>query len=281
MFQWLMAGQTCTHMNSLKNAARPVLSWRALLVLVVFQSAGVAFADGPPPRWTVPVQQVSDDGYAMLAWETQGNENTGSFKITETFKKKVTVHYTEATRLRAWRVEPGEYEFVLQNCVKVDTRVPGCGSPSAPLSLSVQQAPPSKLPDELIIEPPQASPGGPGQMQPGHWYNPAKSGHGWSFYWSNRLALPQDDPLFGNNYDLVGIWYTFEAKYSGTTAGCASCPPVTGAYRPVVLKLKAVSTGPQSYGGSLFVTQLAIFRGKRRGHGQIVSRHGQSVLAVG
>ena len=61
--------------------------------------------------------------------------------------------------------------------------------------------------------------GGPEQLLPGHWFNLAKDGHGWSFYWSNRLALPQDDPLFGNSYDLVGIWYTHEAKLSEPVPG--------------------------------------------------------------
>ncbi len=182
------------------------------------------------------------------------------FKITETFKEKVSVHYTESTELQAWRVEPGEYEFVLQSCVKNKAGVPDCGRFSDSLTLLVSEALTSTLLAGASAEPSQAATGGnvnggPDQLRPGHWYNPAKNGHGWSFYWSNRLALSQDDPLFGNSYDLVGIWYTHEAKYSAAVSGCSSCPPVTSAYHPVALKLKAVSTGSGSYGGSLYASR--------------------------
>ncbi len=229
MFQWLAAGCACINTNRVKKVARPGLCIWAFLVLLVVQGPGVAVAGGPAPGWTVPLQQSSDDGYAELAWEAGGGKGAGLFKITETFRNEVTVHYMETTHLRAWRVEPGEYEFVLQSCVKANASVPDCGDASEPLMLVVNEVPPSPSGYEtaaapLPVDSNLVTSGGPDQLQPGHWYNPAKSGHGWSFYWSNRLALPEGDPLFGNNYDLVGIWYTFEAKYSGSGAGCSNCP---------------------------------------------------------
>ncbi len=260
MFQWLTAGDACINTDRVKNVARPGLSGWVLLVLLVFQVPGIVVAGQSAPGWTVPLYQVSGDGYATLAWEAEQRENSGLYKITETFGNEVSIHYTESTRLRARRAAPGKYGFVLQHCVKANASTPDCGDASDPLTLVVNEVPPTALLDELNVEKLPINTdlntsGGPGQMQPGHWYNPAKSGHGWSFYWSNRLALAQDDPLFGNNYDLVGIWYTFEAKYLGAAAGCSACPPVTGAYRPVALKLRAVSTGLDSYGGSLFVSR--------------------------
>ena len=259
MFQWLTAACTCKNVNSVKNGFSLGSHRWVFLIFLVFQSPGFAVAEYSPPVWTVPIQQTSDDGYALLAWKPAGGGKTGLFKITETFDGKVTVHYTESTELQAWRVQPGEYEFVLQSCVKNSDAL-DCGGTSDRLILRVSEALTSALLADSTVETPQpttgeSTNGGPDQLRPGHWYNPAKNGHGWSFYWSNRLALPKNDPLFGSNYDLVGIWYTHEAKQSTVVPGCSWCPPVASAYRPVVLTLKAVSTGSGSYGGGLYVSR--------------------------
>jgi len=260
MFQRLIAAFDCTDVDCFNNFFS-VRSFRLLvLALLIFQSPGVAAAQDSPPAWTVPVQQTSDDGYALLAWERLDDETHGFFKITETFEKQVTVHYTEATELQAWRVTPGVYDFVLQSCVKKQSGAPDCAGSSDKLTLQVSEALTAALVSEQATGQTQTLitdnvNGGPDQLQPGHWYNPAKDGHGWSFYWSNRLALPQGDPLFGNNYDLVGIWYTYEAKQAVINQSCTSCPPLTSAYRPLVVRLKAVSIGPDSYGGGLYVSR--------------------------
>ena len=260
MYQWISAVCDGFNVDSFKKVNwLNAFSW-AFVVLLTFQYSSTAYAANSSPRWTVPVQQTSDDGYALLAWELAAGDESGLFKITETFRDKVTVHYTESTDLRAWRVEPGEYEFVLQSCVKTDTGMPDCGSPSSSLLLEVTEAVTSTLIAQSGSEdtPQDAvgnANGGPDQLLPGHWFNPAKDGHGWSFFWANRLALPQDDALFGNSYDLVGLWYTHEAKLSEAVPGCSFCSPVTSAYRPVVLTLKAVSTGSGSYVGGLYLSR--------------------------
>jgi len=140
MFQWLVATRACKNVNRVKNVASLNLFSMVVLVLLVFQSSGFAVASNSPPTWTVPVQQTSDDGYALLAWQSVVDESPGLFKITETFKEKVMFHYTESTDLRAWRVEPGEYEFFIQSCVKNDTGAPDCGNPSETLELLVADA---------------------------------------------------------------------------------------------------------------------------------------------
>ena len=104
MFQWLSAA--CASKSVVRFSS---YEW-VVLILLVFQFSGVAVAGNLPPEWTVPVHQTSEDGYALLAWEEKRPEKAGFFKITETFKEKVSVHYTESTELKAWRVEPGEYE---------------------------------------------------------------------------------------------------------------------------------------------------------------------------
>ena len=229
------------------------------LVLLLSQSVGVKASTTPAPSWTVPSHLTSNDGHAYLDWKIADGQVSDFFKITELFNGQVLTHYTEATSLHAWRVEPGDYGFVLQSCVKT-TADPDCSSPSAQLTLTVSEAVTATLLTDSADSPTSpvassATEGGPDQMQPGHWYNPAKSGHGWSFYWANRLALAENDPLFGNTYDLIGIWYTFEAKLAISEPGCLTCPPDTSAYRPAVLKLKAVSTGADKYGGSLYASR--------------------------
>jgi len=155
--------------------------------------------------------------------------------------------------LRVYRVEPGRYEFAVAACQKNDEGIPECGNFSKELRLTVteeiynelQQAVPEPL---LPIVPMAAAvDGGPDQLRPGHWYNPAKDSHGWSFWWANRLALPDGDPLFGNAYDLIGIFYTFEAKTSSPAN-----------YRPFVAKLKAVKTGTNVYSGTIYATRSGV-----------------------
>jgi len=260
MFQWLINGRAGMWALCLRDVFQSGLVNSALLMLLAIQYPGMAVAGTSAPAWTVPVQLTTDDGYAYLNWTLPEGETAGFFKITETFKGKVYVHYTETTGLRAWRVEPGEYDFVLQACVKNNTGTPDCGSSSDTLTLQVTENITSTLFTEASAEATQtvaaaSTDGGPDQLLPGHWHNPAKDGHGWSFYWSNRLALPQNDPLFGNSYDLVGIWYTYEAKTAFSEPGCPSCPADTSAYRPVVLKFKAISTGTDTFGGSLYVSR--------------------------
>jgi len=259
MFQWLTNGSACRPAPGFKNALWSSLKSGIMLIFMVFQCPGPVLAGTSTPAWTVPIQLTSDDGYTFLDWALPEGETADFFKITETFKGQVSVHYTEAIGLRAWRIEPGEYDFVLQACQKDDGGTPDCGSLSETLTLQVTEAVTATLFTETTAQSVQtfssaSVEGGPDQLRPGQWFNPEKDGHGWSFYWSNRLALPLNDPLFGNSYDLVGIWYTYEAKMAVPDLGCPSCPPETGAYRPVVLKLKAISTGPDIFGGSLWLS---------------------------
>ena len=169
MFQWLINGRANRHAFCLNDVFRSGLINSVLLMLLSFHYPGQAFAGGSPPAWTVATQLTSDDGYADLDWVLPDGETAGFFKITETFEDKVSVHYTEKAGLRAWRVEPGEYGFVLQACVKNNTGTPDCGSSSEQLTLLVTEAVTASLlteePPETTQEAPLANiDGGPDQM---------------------------------------------------------------------------------------------------------------------
>ena len=250
MFQWLSAACSL-------NLRYFILVFP---ILAVCQGSALAITETAPPTWTVPVRIASDDGYAWLDWEVSEGEPVSFFKLTEVFDEQSKVHYVEKTGLKARRLTPGKYQFTVQSCVKSTFGLPDCGGPSITLTVKVSNAVTASLLTEGQIEPgvvtsSQSLDGGPDQLRPGDWGNPAKDGQGWNFFWANRLALPENDPSFGNSYDLVGTWYTFEAKLAYNEPDCSTCPPIIGAYRPVVLVLKAVLTSPGTYSGSLYVSQ--------------------------
>jgi len=250
MFQWLSAACSL-------NLRYFVL---VFLMLAVCQDPVSADTGTAPPAWTVPVRITTDDGYAWLAWDVPPGESVSFFRMTEIFNGQSKIHYVEKTGLKARRVTPGKYEFIVQSCVKDASGLPDCGEPSATLTVKVGNAVMATLltggqTETGSATTSQSVDGGPDQLRPGDWYNPAKDGQGWSFFWANRLALPENDPSFGNSYDLFGTWYTYEAKLAQPEPECPACPPITDAYRPVVLVLKAVLTSPGTYGGSLYVSQ--------------------------
>jgi hypothetical protein len=210
MFQWLMGACACTWFlfSKVFNGSHSIKY--ILLGFILFQNPGVVASADLSSVWTVPTRLKSDNGQAHLNWVVEQGKAVDYFKITETFKGKTSVHYTKEMDLYAWRIEPGEYSYVLQACKKDTAGLPDCGHPSEPLILEVTQAVTTTVLTETTNETMQADTsesvtGGPDQLLPGHWFNPEKDGHGWSFHWSNRLALPQDDPIFGTNYDLVGV----------------------------------------------------------------------------
>ncbi len=58
--------------------------------------------------------------------------------------------------------------------------------------------------------------GGPGELLPGEWWDPSRSGTGWSFYWASGARYPASaenplshDLLYGDTYDLIAVWYTY------------------------------------------------------------------------
>jgi hypothetical protein len=87
--------------------------------------------------------------------------------------------------------------------------------------------------------------------------NTSKDGQGWNLYWANRLALAESNPLFGYAYDLVGIWYTFEAKdVFDDQEVCFCLTPF--AYRPVVAELRLVKLNSTTYTGAIWVTRNSV-----------------------
>ncbi|GAB4183111.1 MAG: hypothetical protein Tsb002_05160 [Wenzhouxiangellaceae bacterium] len=52
--------------------------------------------------------------------------------------------------------------------------------------------------------------GGPGAMNPGLWWNQLYAGTGWYFYWSSGLRYPSVHESYGNTYDLLAVWGSYQ-----------------------------------------------------------------------
>ena len=238
----------------------------AVILLGAGLLSNAAAAGGPAPEWDKSSSSSTDDGYFELIWDGKAKDPEVFYKVTEAFsgnevaeiEANTAEYFVEGDRLPARRVVAGEYLFSLQSCVKDEDGFPECGKSSKELSLTVTDKVVDSMIDSLIdgaAQPLEGTSdaltattfdGGPDEFRPGNWYNPAKAGHGWTFFWSNRLALPENDSLYGNSYDLVGVWYTYEAKRASTSPSH---------YRPLALRLKAMRTSTNSYRGTVYMTQ--------------------------
>lgn len=208
------------------------------------------------PEWSVPTTISTDDGYADLLWERPDGAFSEMFKITESRPGSQRQYYVDGTGMHVYRVEPGWYDFKIAACQKNAQGSPLCGQDSGKLRLTVTAAIYDTFPHNQSQSPVQtlSAPvaGGPDQLRPGLWYDPSKSGQGWSFYWANRLALPESSPLFENAYDLVGVYYTFESKNDPSQPGE---PAPLDSYRPVVVTFKGVLTGANTYSGNMSIVR--------------------------
>lgn len=240
-------------------------------LVVLFFSGGAVAGNGKLPQWDVPSGLSTDDGSFQLDWiapdRGSSDQSDTFYKITENFAGNVDAgieaseseYFVDATQLLASRVVAGDYRFTLQACEKNNEGLPDCGKSPKDVTVTVTDAVIASLISEPLppmVSAPEPTPdGGPAEFRPGDWYNPAKSGHGWAFFWSNRLALAESSSLYGNTYDLVGVWYTYEAKHATAVSGCSWCVPTPSIYRPVALRIKAVMTASNTFSGTLVKTR--------------------------
>ena len=72
--------------------------------------------------------------------------------------------------------------------------------------------------------------------------------------------MPDGDPMFGDAYDIVGIFFTHEGKVRGqdTEPICTKACWWVTQYRPVVVILKSVKMGSNTYSGNLYITRNGV-----------------------
>ena len=257
------------YLRKVLSAVNSRFSMVIVVCLIAVSFASVALAAPPAaPNWVGPTQIESDDGYADLRWEASGSEPVDLFKIQEKTQGQPREYFLTGLSQLFYRVEPQDYEFKIAACQKHDVGDINCGPWSNKLTLTVTEGifggqgaeEEIESPSEIAGSAVSAAPlpdgfGGPDEMQPGMWWNPAKPGHGWSFYWANQLALPS---MPSNEYDLYAHFFTYEAK----TTDCIDlpfgepCNPniMSRDYRPVVLEAKlALENG--TYTGHFVIHQ--------------------------
>lgn len=239
-----------------------------LTVLLILLIAGAPPAEAAPrnPTWISASPVISNDGFATLRWTIDGDEPVALFRVTEEFRGERHVSFTEKPELTVFRIDPGAYVFRTQACDRDAAGYPECGSASAPLILQVRETTRSGATPagSATVTSQQARViGGPGDLRPGLWHNPLRSGHGWSFYWANRLALPETHALHGYEFDLLAFWYTYEAKVRyqdgpppcGEGGGGTGCYWAFSDYRPLLARLRLVRTGDNTYQGGIYITR--------------------------
>ena len=243
---------------------KAVSRWIFLLVLYFLVLPWQACAAGskPPkaPEWVTESGYRSMDGYAELAWAADPGGAMGLFRLDESSARENRSSYVEGDSVRIYRSVPGKYRFTLRACSRNASGVPACGKKSKKLTLFVnaveaETLPAASSPAATSLRASSAADsvsGGPDQMRPGLWFNPERSGHGYSFYWANRLALPESHSLHGFNYDLHGIWYTYEAKNVFAEPGSAG---LYSNFQPLAARMKLVRDGDNSYSGGIYVTR--------------------------
>ncbi len=241
-----------------------VSRWIFLLVLgfliLPWQAWAAGLTNLKAPEWVTENGYESMDGYAELAWKADLSGATGLFRLDETSEGENRFSYLEGDSVRIYRSVPGKYRFTLHACSRDVSGVPVCGKKSKELTLFVNAVETETLPAAsipaatslLATAAADSVSGGPDQMRPGLWFNPDRSGHGYSFYWANRLALPESHSLHGFNYDLHGIWYTYEAKNVFAEPGSAG---FYANFQPLAARMKLVRDGDNSYSGGIYVTR--------------------------
>lgn len=220
----------------------------------------------PIPFWSTGRSISTDDGYADLSWAVQGSDPVAFFRLTEVHDGESGTHFVDHPTTRVYRVEPGVYDFRVQACQPGPGGYPNCGEQSWPLRLTVTEA----IESLQTERPPEDRPPGtlrnPSGFAPGLWFNPARGGHGWSFYWESHLELPEGHPEYGDAFDLLGLWYTYEAKarYIDGPPPCGEgyfgdeCFWTYADYKPIAARLRLTQVSSQQYQGSITITRSGV-----------------------
>jgi RHS repeat-associated protein len=216
----------------------------ATFLSLVFSLVPVSGIAGtlPTPYWSTDTRITTEDGYADLQWAVSGGQSIKFFRLTERFQGDSATHFVDHPTTRLYRFEPGRYEFWVQACTRDSSGYPSCGERSPQLNLIVAESvddPPTG--SGTGREPPAGQIRNPSGLTPGRWHNPDRQGHGWSFYWKSRLALPENHPLYGDAWDLIGLWYTYELR--------------NDIYRPVYAHLTFSQLNDQQAHGTVWITR--------------------------
>lgn len=182
---------------------------------------------GTAPTW-LSQSQSTDTGDVVLEWLPVAGADY--YHIQQSFtppaqfgqfnqSPDISPHYVSTNALAVARRQAGSYGFKVKACSRAYDNGRPLGAPSdscttwsSEITLTVTA---QALVDSRQVTAPDISQrtrttDGPNLITPGEWSAPTRRGHGWSFFWANRLRGATEagliiDPAF----DLVGVWYTY------------------------------------------------------------------------
>lgn len=176
-------------MNKSSTAFRATVFVLCLWAPMLAQAQAALTAPGKP-SWTSALSQSTDTGKFQLNWKPATGDEVDIYRLTEVFEGSEHTAYLEGTAQEFFRGEPGVFTFKLEACRREPFGVPVCSAKSKNLQVTVTEeiwAP--YMQDKPVAPIAQlAVPGGPDELKPGSWFNPAKNGQGWGLYWANRLV---------------------------------------------------------------------------------------------
>ncbi len=248
--------------------------WKLCLAIFLWAGTSAAMAAKPSvpvsakPEWLGGSTIESKDGQATLRWKLGKGAMPEFYRLTEKVGRDTRVSYVTGDLLELSRFSPGKYRFNLEGCFRDEKGIAACSSRSKELVLTVPETIydpylQKKAAETFFASAFSAKSLGPAELRPGRWFNPDKSGIGWSMYWSNRLALSESP---NNVFDLQVIWYTYEAKK--VIAYCDgpndTCPPLVKEYldyRPVVATMNLVKhQSNNTYVGAINIRRKGVIQ---------------------
>ena len=182
---------------------------------------------GSAPTW-LSQSQSTDTGDVVLEWLPVAGSDY--YHIQQSFtppprigkfnqSPDISPHYVSTNALAVARRQAGSYEFKVKACSRAYDNGSPLGAPSdsctawsneITLTVTAQALVNSRQVTAPDLSQRTGTTDGPNLITPGEWVAPSRKGHGWSFFWANRLRSATEagmiiDPAF----DLVGVWYTF------------------------------------------------------------------------
>ncbi|MEM7704853.1 MAG: FG-GAP-like repeat-containing protein [Pseudomonadota bacterium] len=181
---------------------------------VMLDIAGTSTPSVPEGQWSGSPAYMDETGSNFTLLWNKHNATEGKsilYRLREqpisTDEPSITYLLTEP-KASFDKAYGGLVEYRVSTCeIELTTGVESCGTYSPPIVRDLIAPAYSQ-----INVPPPALPIGQGaSVAPGQWEHLDKSGHGWMFYWRDRLREDGlfDSPFDVNVYDLVGYWFTY------------------------------------------------------------------------
>jgi len=170
-----------------------------------------------PPMLSLNADRsFSQSGEYQLSWSPSPQDGEYDFVRVEQHtpygdETQVSEHAVDGESVWLMDYTHGTRSLVARACRKNNDAVT-CGPASSTVQVEVSAQALTVRPTYSAVEQPEPAQGlasGPLDFAPGIYQSNFARNNAWSLYWKNNLGRDEDDPLFGNIYDLVVLWVTY------------------------------------------------------------------------